>query len=284
MAPGGTHGKKEDRPYGRGVQALQRHRMLCMQPLTALLTLACLAVSAASANGQDRRTISGTVTDTAGRPLSYVTIDGGPRFRTLGNAAGEFTLTVPAKERLDIAVRRIGFLPAKLRVEPGGDTTVNVSLQQLAVMLTTQFVRAQQLVRSLEYRGFYSRMLEQTRGALVGEFVTPEEIEMRNPQRVTQLLEQRRGIQVRRMGSCQVIARCYRVTGTGGCAATVYLDGQRLNRLSSAAADIGSAPAIDELIPATGVSAVEVYPRGSSAPPRFQSLAGTCAIVVIWTK
>jgi hypothetical protein len=254
------------------------------QPRVLSVSILALLLVTTSAASQDVRTVSGTVTDTAGQPLSYVTIDGGPRYRTLGNAAGEFSLRVPAKETLDIAVRRIGFLPAKLRLEPGGDTTVHVSLEQLAVMLTTQFVRAQQLVRSLEYRGFYARMLEQTRGALVGEFVTPEEIEMRNPQRVTQLLEQRRGIQVRRMGSCQVISLCYRVTGTGGCAATVYLDGQRLNRLSSAAADIGSAPAIDELISATGVSAVEVYPRGSSAPPQFQSLAGTCAIVVIWTK
>jgi hypothetical protein len=94
--------------------------------------------------------------------------------------------------------RSVGRSPGKIRVEPGKDTTINVSLQQLAVLLTTQVVRAQQQVRVLETRGFYSRMLDRERGALVGEFVTPEEIEMRNPQRVTQLLEQRRGIQVRR--------------------------------------------------------------------------------------
>jgi hypothetical protein len=72
--------------------------------------------------------------------------------------------------------------------------------------------------------------------------------------------------------------------GQGNCAATVYLDGQRLNSLGTAAGDPTGAPAIDELIPVTGVSAIEVYPRGSSAPPRYQSLAGTCAVVVIWTK
>jgi hypothetical protein len=64
-------------------------------------------------------------------------------------------------------------------------------------------VRAQQQVRVLETRGFYSRMLDQERGSLVGEFVTPEEIEMRNAQRVTQLLEQRRGISVRSTGDLQ---------------------------------------------------------------------------------
>jgi len=253
---------------------------------TRWIALACLLVlaGASPSHAQDRRTVSGVVSDSGGRPIPYVNIDGGPRYRTLSNGSGEFTLSVPSKDGLDIAIRRIGFLPGKIRVEPGSDTTINISLQQLAVLLTTQVVRAQQQVRVLETRGFYSRMLDQERGSLVGEFVTPEEVEMRNPQRVTQLLEQRRGISVRRADRCQIIATCFRVYGQGGCAATVYLDGQRLNRLGSAAADASEAPAIDELIPVTGVSAVEVYPRGSSAPPRYQSLAGTCAIVLIWTR
>ncbi len=238
------------------------------------------------AAAQERRTVSGIVSDSGGRPIPYVNIDGGPRYRTLTNGSGEYSLLLPPNEALEVAVRRIGFLPVKFRVEKGADTTINVSMQQLAIIMNTQVIRAQQLVRTLETRGFYSRMLEQERGALVGEFVTPEEIEMRNPQRVTQLLEQRRGIRVQRVNSCQVIATCFRVQGQGGCAATVFLDGQRLNKLGtgSAARDDGAYPAVDELIPVTGVSAIEVYPRGSSAPPRYQSLAGTCAIVLIWTR
>jgi hypothetical protein len=192
---------------------------------------------------------------------------------------------VPAKERLEVAVRRIGFLPDKFRVEPGAtDTTINTSLQQLAVLMNTQVIRAREQVRTLEMRGYYDRMLEKERGALVGEFITPEEIEMRNPQRVTQLLEQRRGIRVERMGRCQIIDECYRVMGQGSCAATIYLDGQRLNSLAAAAGDPSSAPVVDGLIPVTGVSAIEVYPRGSSAPAKYQSLGGTCAVVLIWTK
>ncbi len=259
-----------------------------MQRLQIRLGLFAVAATVFSlpAGAQDRRTVSGTVSDSSGRPIPYVNIDGGPRYRALTNAAGEYSFLLPPNDVLDVAVRRIGFLPQKFRVEKGADTTINVSLQQLAVLMNTQVIRAQQQVRTLETRGFYSRMLDQERGSLVGEFVTPEEIEMRNPQRVTQLLEQRRGLQVRRVDRCQVIATCYRVQGQGGCAATIYLDGQRLNKLGtgSAARDEGAYPAIDELIPVTGVSAVEVYPRGSSAPSKYQSLAGTCAIVLIWTR
>jgi hypothetical protein len=241
-------------------------------------------VSAAGASAQDRRTVSGTVTDSTGQPIPYVNLDGGPRYRTLTNASGEWTMLLPPSESIEIAIRRIGYLPVKIRVERGADTTIAVSMQRLAVLLETQVVRAQQQVRTLELRGFYSRMLESQRGALVGEFVTPEEIEMRNPQRVTQLLEQRRGLQVRRFGNCYVIDECYRVIGTAGCAATIYLDGQRLNRLTDASADIRSAPIIDGLITVTSVSGIEVYPRGSSAPAKYQTLAGTCSVVLIWTK
>jgi hypothetical protein len=246
---------------------------------------ACLMLwLAVTAEAQQVRTVSGAVTDTAGRALSYVTLDGGPKYRTMTNAVGEFTFSAPPDQGFEVLARRIGFLPTKFKVLPGADTTIKVPMEQVAVIMQTQIVRAQQLVRTLELRGFYARALESHKGALVGEFVTPEEIEMRNPQRVTQLLDQRRGVTVRRTGSCQVIATCYRVYGQGGCAATVYLDGQRLNSLSMAAADGQGAPAIDELIPVTGVSGIEVYPRGSSAPPKYQALGGTCAIVVIWTK
>ena len=246
-------------------------------------SLALLSLAATS-SAQDTRSVSGTVSDSGGHPIPYVNIDGGPKFRTVTNASGEWTLLVPKNQVLEIAIRRIGFMPAKAHVEKGADTTINVAMQQLAVIMNTQIIRAQQQVRTLETRGFYGRMLEQEHGSLVGEFITPEEVEMRNPQRVTQLLEQRRGIQVRRVGNCAVIATCFRVMGQGGCPATVYLDGQRLNSLGTASNDPSGAPAIDELIPVTGVSAIEVYPRGSSAPPRYQSLAGTCAIVLIWTR
>ena len=185
--------------------------MLLRFGMTALASL----VIAHAASAQETRTISGTVMDSGGQRVSYVNVDAGPRYRTLANASGEFRLIVPSKERLDIAVRRIGYLPGKILIEPGADTTVTVSLQRLAVLLTTQVVRAQQQVRTLEMRGFYERMAESQRGALVGEFITPEEIEMRNPQRVTQLLEQRRGIRVQTIGQLLCHRRVLHDPGPG---------------------------------------------------------------------
>lgn len=233
---------------------------------------------------QETRIVNGVVADSGGRTIAYVSLDGGAKYRTVTNAVGEFSFSVPPNVRVEFNVRRIGYLPTRFRVEPGSDTTIRVTIQQLAVLMTTQIVRAQQQIRTLELRGFYERMLEHQRGALVGVFILPEEIEMRNPQRVSQLLEARQGVQVRRVGACNIIATCYRVMGTAGCAATVFLDGQRLNSLADASGNANAAPPVDELIPVSSVSAVEVYPRGALAPPKYQSLGGTCAIVLIWTK
>ena len=250
-----------------------------------VLGIALLAFGATSFGAQETtRIVSGVVADSGGRTVAYVSLDGGAKYRTISNAVGEFSMSVPTNVGFEINVRRIGFLPTKVRVEPGADTTIRITIQQLAVLMTTQIVRAQQQIRGLELRGFYDRMLENQRGALVGVFILPEEIEIRNPQRVSQLLEARSGVQVRRVGGCNVIATCYRVMGTGGCAATLFLDGQRLNRLADASGNAAAAPAVDELIPVSSVSAVEVYPRGAMAPPKYQALGGTCAIVLIWTK
>ena len=254
-------------------------------PLSSRLALAvvCLLATATAAHGQELRRVSGTVLDSTGTPIPYVSISGGPRFRTLSNAVGEFTLMLPRTEPFDIDIRRIGYLPGKIRVLAGSDTTVDVSLQQLGVLMATQMIHARAQVRNLAVRGFYERMADTERGGLNAEFVTPEEIEMRHPQRTTQLLDQKRGLRVRRVGSCYVISTCYRVFGSSGCSATLYLDGRRLNNLSQAAAAL-TAPEIDDLVPVTSVSGIEIYARASQAPPQYQSMAGTCPIVLIWTK
>lgn len=248
------------------------HRLPAALALTALCATTTLA--------QDRRAVSGTVVDSAGTPIPHVLIDGGPQARGLTNLSGEFRILLPPKNRVEIQVRRIGYLPGKVLVQPGGDTTVTVTLAQLGIILETQIIHAREQTAKLTSIGFYDRMNQSINGALVGEFILPEEIEMRRPNRATQMLEGRRGIRVQRFGNCYDITTCYRVTGSGSCAATVYLDGRRLNKLQNP----NEAPSIDDLVGPTAISAIEIYPRGSSAPPQFQSLSGTCSIVAIWTR
>src|SRR5215207_6196752 len=118
----------------------------------------CAAVSlslvcAPAIEAQGLRSVSGLVTGSGGRTIAYVSLDGGAKYRSVTNAVGEFRLLVPPNLGIEVLVRRIGFLATKFRIEPGADTVIRVPMQQLAVLMPTQMVRAQQQVRTLELRG-----------------------------------------------------------------------------------------------------------------------------------
>ncbi|HEX6316012.1 MAG TPA: hypothetical protein VFZ73_14175, partial [Gemmatimonadaceae bacterium] len=64
------------------------------------------------------------------------------------------------------------------------------------------------------------------------------------------------------------------------CRMTVYLDNIRIvGRLAPSGDDF-----VNEMVPPGHVAAMEIYPSAVGAPPQYQSLNGTCGIVLIWTK
>jgi hypothetical protein len=46
----------------------------------------------------------------------------------------------------------------------------------------------------------------------------------------------------------------------------------------------GNNTSIDELVAASGIKAIEVYPSAASVPTEFQMHAKGCGLIVIWTK
>ena len=62
------------------------------------------------------------------------------------------------------------------------------------------------------------------------------------------------------------------LAGEGQCEPKLIIDGIHVPRHESS---------IDDLIPASIVRAIEVYPRRIQAPAEYQSL--TCGTVVVWT-
>jgi hypothetical protein len=62
---------------------------------------------------------------------------------------------------------------------------------------------------------------------------------------------------------------------------TVYLDGRRLNRLTTGS---NTAAMVDEIALPTHIAGVEIYTSPLRAPPEYQSLSGTCGVVLLWTK
>jgi hypothetical protein len=214
------------------------------------------------------------------------------------DSAGRFALSARTQRRVDVHARRIGFAPVTATVDFGDDTLVVLELRiaPLPTILEARTIETAAVkVRVLHTAGFYERMRDRHIGAGSGTFITPEEIELRRPREITQMLDGVAGVSVARDAR-----------GRGGipmgrgrtCPMTVYVDGIRLqlagtsttegapgsfSQLMRGGGGGDGGPTLDEIVAANDVAAVEVYPRGGNAPPQFQLTNGTCGIVVIWT-
>ena len=63
---------------------------------------------------------------------------------------------------------------------------------------------------------------------------------------------------------------------------TVYLDEIRLRNTNQRVAS--SPTRIDEHVIASQVARVEIYTTPGKTPAQYQSLGGTCGVVLIWSK
>jgi hypothetical protein len=171
---------------------------------------------------------------------------------------------------------RIGFEPAEAGIPAGSDTAIRIAMTPLAVRLSAVQVLGTQMSSKLELRGFYDRMRDVERGINRGYFITPEDLERRKPNFITQMLEGYPSIRVDAMhGQHFAVLR-----GTGNCPMTVYLDGVRIiGKLNPRAEE-----PVNLVVKPNEIAGAEIYPRGVGAPPQYQELNGSCGIVLIWTR
>ena len=247
------------------------------------------------------RVLRGRVTDTEGAPLSYasVQVNGGRRF--LADDSGRFTMPSPTG-RFSLLIRRIGFSPEELKIDAAPDTAIRVRMTAFATALPEQRITGRAAFVSLDLNGFYRRMRDAERGVNHGYFMTPEDFEFRKPYQITQMVEGIPAVLVRRPGNgdpkkemlvgapckprtepdpaCVMIGSPIALARVYRCVMTVYLDRVRIvGRVGGGADDF-----VNELVVPSSVAAMEVYPRGTGAPPEFQPMNGSCGVVLIWTK
>jgi hypothetical protein len=125
--------------------------------------------------------------------------------------------------------------------------------------------------------GFYERM-SMDRG---GYFITREDIERRQPDRISHMIGEAPGARVRCPGGgCYVIfARYERDRLRGACRPAVYVDRMYVG------GGRNIAPAsVDGLVIPAEVEAVEVYDGPGSLPAEFGGSNAGCGVVVIWTR
>lgn len=203
-----------------------------------------------------------------------------------------------------LAFRRLGFVSRTVAVDATDSSArLDVVLAAVPHQLDAETIRATAPDGSLVSRGFYDRMVDAQKGLIRGSFITPEELELRKPSSVSQILYGVPGIRVARSTTGGGIP----MSGSGNCIMTVFLDGSRFQAFGGDATSQGTNSqwsslqdakgnkitarrktpddiGIDGYISASDVAAIEVYPRGVSAPARFQLLNGTCGVLAIWTK
>ncbi len=256
------------------MRRLVRIGALCLTPPTVL-------------SGQDARVhVTGTVTDTAHHPVPYVNVLVSGTRRTVAGDAGQFRLEL-APGRVALEFRRLGYRPEQMTFELGGDTAVTISLIPVAQKLQAQEVTGPRSF-ALELHGFYQRMADREKGINAGHFITAEDIERRNPRRLTQMIEDIPSVRILPVGpkSGDMCPRgyCLAPAGSNHCPMTVYLDGQRLNRLTSASPSADYVTDLDDFIIPSHVAGMEVYAHPGEVPPQYQLLNGMCGVILVWTK
>jgi len=234
-----------------------------------------------------QRGLTGVVVDSTGAPVPYanITILQSGR-RTVAGIDGRFSVGVDSASGATLHFRRIGYHPQTLALETTPDTGLRIVLAAAAKSLSAVRVAATR-VQSLAIRGFYERQADVERGINHGFFITSEELEQRPAAKVTDLLRQFPAIRVGRVKEDARDGRSgLQPQGVDGCRLEIYVDGVRFYNIGLKRNYLppGAGLFIDEAVTTNTIAAIEIYPRAVTSPPKYQSLNGTCGVMLIWTK
>jgi hypothetical protein len=280
--PGGAMNRSEQR-LGRSAR------------IAACFSLIAAGVATAAPPTQGTgRVIQGTVLDSRDRPVAQasVILAGGPAITS--DDSGRFRLDISHQARVVFDVRRVGYMPSRVALAPGADTTVSVLLlptvQQLSGVTVNEAAR-----KAPSIAGFEERMLARKKAAGTGYFLSAQDITAMSVTRTTQVVENTPSMTVRRR-SGDNYAIYGRATTGGECLATVWIDGIQVTGAAQPVVDRRTRrvvqgptlPELDAYIIPTDLAGVEIYPRGIMAPaqivPPGDPNATRCAIVAFWTK
>jgi hypothetical protein len=250
--------------------------------------------SAISAQLRKLRVVS---PDSAPIAYAFVSLEGGTGQIT--DESGEISLGTGKAQTLTANVRRIGFQPwfGKVQV-PDTTATITVVLPRIAQKLTEVRVTGSESPLSLPMRGFYDRWLMRQKGLLSAVFIGPEEIEFRHPNKITNMLNGLSGVRLVR--SVHGFAEAYGAAGS--CKMAILIDGVQQcppigckndtrppcgpsgrNQRGAPCDPDEDKVLIDDILDASTVAAIEVYPRGGNTPISLQVNDSRCGVIALWT-
>lgn len=270
-----------------------------------------MILAAAAAVGSAQQQVRVEVRDDQGAPVGYALVaqvGGGDGI--VASDSGIVSFRARAADSLNLRVRRIGYREhfGWERRDVGG--AYKMTLPRIAAALATVEVTAAGSMSNtpLAQRGFYDRLDRVQRGAILGDFLTPEQLDERAGfTKVSQLIA---GSRYARVSSLQpdkdrTRPRTLVLVGRGGCPMTILLDGQRVTGTAQdvarsetpqsiiasgtdqrRAGDIDALDtSIDHVVDGRSIMAVEIYPSMGNAPPELVRAAGrgSCGIIALWT-
>ena len=267
----------------------------------------CLAVLLLTAPGALRAQEDGqvpvAVVDSRGEPIPFAVVSIRSGKVHVADAQGTVRMPAANADSLELHVRRIGYKESYGWAKPAADGRFVVELTQLAASLSAVTVTERANI-PLAQRGFYDRLERAKRGAVVGLFVTPEELEARPRAKLTDVMQ---GLKYVRVWQTRPTGGPIHklLLGRGGCPMNIVLDGQLVTgtvqedvpseaptsidfngtRRSAAFSGQQLKPDIDAIITGGSVMAIEIYPSSANAPPEIIPFNGngSCGIVAIWT-
>ena len=238
--------------------------------LSGLPTLAWAQQDVSSLGGGGSAVIRGTVVGgethegLAGVAVALFSERGGTAVAsTITRGDGDFVLRpIPSGDyRIELTHIAYRAVEATMRIE--GSSDVDISVQMLATAIEIEPIVVTARRRSPAEEGGFDQRRRSGRGV----FMAREEIEVRQPAVVTDVLRVVPGL----LMTPSSHGWGYDVRMRGGCRPELWLDGIRT--LTS----VG----IDSYLNARDVEAVEVY-RGTELPTQYGS--NPCGAIVVWTR
>lgn len=253
---------------GKRLKTMVAHRRFLAQGVALLLGSAAVFPSVAQA----QRELSGSVLDSLGGAIAgaRVVVEG-TSDSTITDASGTFRLHRIGSGPLTLHVRRLGYRPRSVGVEPGSTGVANFIIRLHAVpeVLPTVEVRTRpREVYDSRLEGFNAR-----RQRRVGHFITREQLDRRDSPRFADALRSIPGLVVRPLrgsGGGRTIAL------RGNCSPLVFVDGF----------PAAAGPMDLDMIDLASVEGIEVYSGLATVPAEFRSLQGTerCGVIAIWSR
>ncbi|MEO7996711.1 MAG: hypothetical protein ABI852_04655 [Gemmatimonadaceae bacterium] len=223
------------------------------------------------------------VSNALGQPIPYATVnvEGGTAYAT--DAYGRLIMNL-ASDSTQLVVRRLGHEAFFGKVGRASKSEpFKVMLQSSALQLKAFDVKAVAEKSPLARTGFYQRMEDVRRGAIVGEFMTPEMLDARPGNKLSDMLRSTRYLNFATVnGNVVLLGVAPGEFGSLGCKMNILLDGMRVSGDDKI---VDGTVFIDRLVGANEVMAVEIYRSTANAPAALQPLTGggSCGIVAIWT-